>query len=129
MIGANEYGKLFETGQYGGLYIESGFHARGRTFHIWLNPDGVEDKELHRETAFKVYGIIGGQPGWTEYYGWLHRGLWMREFGDLINKRKAEITAKEQEAKDVQEEMNLKEIARQESVIQKYIDYVKGGNQ
>ena len=38
MQGAREYARMFSSGQRGRLYLVSGTHARGRTFHIWVLP-------------------------------------------------------------------------------------------
>lgn len=82
MNGAREYASLFKTGQYGCLYIVSGSHARGKTFHIQILPPGVKaipngpNNLCINAEAVGVYGIIGGNPGWTEVYGWKKHGPW-----------------------------------------------------
>lgn len=101
MNGARKYASLFETGQYGKLYITSSEHARGKTFHIQVLPDGEKadpngkSNLCTNENAVEVYGIIGGNPGWTEYYGWLHKGKWQEDFAELVKNRKAEIVKEE----------------------------------
>ena len=96
MQGARKYAPYFKTGQYGRLYIVSGSHARGTTFHIQVLPAGEIAKEngphklcVNRD-AVEVYGIIpgSGQPGWTEQYGWLHTGRWQDDFHALLAERK-----------------------------------------
>lgn len=100
MKGAREYAKLFKTGQYGKLYITVGRHARGHFFHIQILPEGEdaipngESNPCINDNAVEVYGIIGGQPGWIEQYGWLHEGKWQQNFNELVEKRKIEIAAK-----------------------------------
>lgn len=90
MNGARQFAEYFETGQYGRFYIVSGCHARGKTFHIFILPEGVEargngpNNACLNTDAVEVYGIIGGQPGWTESYGWLHRGKWEDDFAALV---------------------------------------------
>ncbi len=86
MKGAREYAELFKSGQYGRLYIASGHHARGSTFHIQVLPEG----EIARQNGYgnlctnadavEVYGVVSGNPGWTEEYGWLLSGLWCPDF-------------------------------------------------
>lgn len=88
MRGANEYASLFSTGFYGQLYIISGSHARGKTFHIYVVPKGTEN--FDSRLAVEVYGIISGQPGWTETYGWLRKGKWVEDFEEMAKKRKLE---------------------------------------
>lgn len=103
MKGAREYAKLFETGQYGKLYITVGSHARGDTFRIQVLPKGEKASPngtgnlCTNENAVVVYGVIGGNPGWTEFYGWLHKGKWQEDFNTLVRNRKAEIAAKKDE--------------------------------
>ena len=97
MEGAREYAELFETGQYGRLYITSSSHARGKTFHIQVLPKGEKAKPngdnniCLNKGAVEVYGVIGGNPGWTEFYGWKHEGPWQSDFEQMIIKRKDEI--------------------------------------
>ena len=92
---AREYATIFRSGQYGKLYLSSGEHARGKTFHIWALPSdtNITRTPWYNKDAVEVYGILGGQPGWTEYYGWLHRGKWEQDFAELLEKRRVEIAA------------------------------------
>ncbi len=98
MTGAAEYCKYFKkTEQFGKLFIDPSYHARGRTIHVWVLPS--EEKitgSIHvNKGAVEVYGITGGQPGWTETYGWLHEGPWQEDFQKLVNSKKLELEAKE----------------------------------
>lgn len=93
MQGAREYSELFNTEQIERLYIVAGSHARGRTFHIYVLPEeeaalpnGPNNRCLN-SGAVEVYGIISGQPGWTESYGWLHRGPWVEDFNKIAKER------------------------------------------
>jgi hypothetical protein len=95
MVGATEYYRIIKeahSNKLGGLektrlgYVNHGgdaqcyrwnnalfvtaSHARGETFFIYLIGDNDE--------LFEVYGITGGQRGWTETYGWLRKGTWTR---------------------------------------------------
>jgi hypothetical protein len=96
-----EYAELFKTGQYGRFYIVSGMHARGRTFHIYILPEGEggiyngKDNRPLNENAVEVYGVTGGDPGWSETYGWLHHGKWEQDFAELVDAMKVDA-AKEQ---------------------------------
>jgi hypothetical protein len=93
MIGATEYARIFKTGQHGKIFIISGSHARGETFHIWILPsdEPIKGMPWTVKNAVEVYGITGGQPGWTETYGWLYKGKWQQDFAELLEKRKHEI--------------------------------------
>ena len=93
MRGATEYARMFSTKQHGKLFLVSGSHARGKTFHIWILPS---DEPINKmpwtiKNAVEVYGITGGQPGWTETYGWLHDGKWKDDFAKLVVAREIEI--------------------------------------
>lgn len=91
MNGAREFSGLFDVEQVGRLYIVPGRHARGETLHIWVMPSD----EPHGRTpwthpdAVEVYGVTGGQPGWTESYGWLHAGKFQEDFAALVTQRRA----------------------------------------
>lgn len=87
MRGAREYAELFGAEQHGKLYLLPGSHARGRTFHIYVLPsaDPITGPPYGVKDAVVVYGIVSGQPGWTESYGWLHRGQWERDFAELVD--------------------------------------------
>lgn len=97
MIGADRYAKLFETGQYGKFYFVSYRHARGDTFKIFILPEGEEaigngkSNAPLNENAVEVYGVISGNPGWTECYGWLYNGKWVKDFNELVKNREAEL--------------------------------------
>ena len=92
MQGAREYAELFSTGRHGRLFLLVGSHARGKTFQIYVLPEGAADSPLSKD-AVEVYGITGGQPGWTETYGWLHRGKWEGDFAELVASRRSELAA------------------------------------
>ena len=126
MKGAREYAGLFETGQYGKLYIVSSEHARGKTFRIFILPEGEaavlngnSNPTLNKD-AVEVYGVVSGNPGWTESYGWLHAGKWQEDFNKLVLSTKA----KKQHEKDIQEALThdkeLSESLRIAGLLSKY---------
>lgn len=116
MIGADEYYNLINKafrlkvrelskincGGYGDGYKYENIvfllseHARGKTFSIWIyETDYIID--ALKDNHIEVYGMTGGQRGWTETYGWTKDGLWKpyieRYFSDLhkiIEKREQE---------------------------------------
>ena len=89
MKGAREYAELFrESKQHGKLRLKVGYHARGKTFQIYVTP--TDCAVCLGSDMVEVYGITGGQPGWTEAYGWLHRGQWEMDFSKLVEAAKAE---------------------------------------
>lgn len=93
MNGAREFAAYFTTGQYGRFYIVSGRHARGKTFHIYVLPEGEEAKPNGEynpplnDNAVEVYGVISGQRGWTESYGWIHTGGWKEDFLKMYDQK------------------------------------------
>lgn len=117
MHGAREYATMLRSGQHGRLYLVSGEHARGKTFHIWVLPSAepVTGMPWSVKDAVEVYGITGGQPGWTETYGWLHRGKWEQDFATLVETRRTEIAAgvarREQEKADAEAAERQREAA------------------
>lgn len=90
MKGAREYYGLFKTGQYGRFYIVVGCHARGTTFRIQLLPinevaiSNGENNLCLNKAAIEIYGIVSGNPGWTETYGWKYSGKWIEDFNKLV---------------------------------------------
>ena len=113
MQGAREYATMFPSRQYGKLRIESGQHARGKTFHIFI---GLRSNEV------EVYGILGGNPGWTEYYGWKYNGQWQKDFEREIELRKAELTKEIEERRKIGYEFENHEEVRVQKVLQTYQD-------
>jgi hypothetical protein len=104
MNGAREFCKLFhQAEQHERLYLLPHHHARGKTFRIFVLPAGEKVIEnggfnppLNHE-AIEVYGIVGGNPGWTEYYGWIHEGPWQGDFYMICDRRRKEIRLLEQQ--------------------------------
>lgn len=119
MKGAAEYADVMnrEAVRYKKLYIEFSDHARGKTLHIWvldsdtvqfrLTSDVVELRSVHcYPNAVEVYGVINGNPGWTEEYGWKIPGPWQKDFADFIADRREKKRIKEEEfAKHKSEEL------------------------
>ena len=122
MKGAGEYAAMFNTGQYGRLYIVSGRHARGTTFRIYILPDGEEALPNYNNSplntnAIEVYGVVSGHTGWTESYGWLYEGKWQDDFGklcaekviqrELFIKQRAQDTLKREQQEKTRVELLL----------------------
>lgn len=94
MRGAREYCSLFKNAeQIGRLYILPSHHARGRTFRVFVLPENepvIENGGVNpplNADAVEVYGIVSGNPGWTEEYGWLHTGRWQDDFAEICRSR------------------------------------------
>lgn len=126
MQGAREYAKLIPTGQYGRLYCTSDRHARGRTFHIQVLPKGESaipngDNNLCiNKDAVEVYGIIGGNPGWTEWYGWLQQGKWQEDFRVLIESKRTEYAQKQLGEEKQKKDTHKKEEERITELLSSY---------
>lgn len=84
-LGYKNHGGDAECFRKGNVLYVLSKHARGRTFFIYLIAD---DGEL-----FQVYGIVDGNPGWTESYGWLHRGTWVKPILAYLRKLAQDIEA------------------------------------
>lgn len=123
MIGAREYASLFKKSQqHGKLYLQVDSHARGKTFHIWVlpNTDPISDTIYRTKDAIEVYGITGGQPGWSETYGWLHRGKWEHDFEQLVKNKKLEVEAEKERERARKEEAAARKKARIKKLLDAY---------
>lgn len=126
MKGAREYAGLFKTGQYDKLYIVSGCHARGKMFRIQILPKGVKaipngnGNLCLNKDALEVYGVLGGNIGWTEYYGWLHEGKWQDDFKKLVSKAKRLIANRNRKASKIQEQRRLEQEKDAKKLLQAY---------
>jgi hypothetical protein len=104
MNGARNYCSIFKKAeQIGRLYILPHYHARGKTFRIYVLPDGESviknggiTPPLNKD-AVQVYGAISGQLGWTESYGWRTHGKWVQDFEAIVDERAKEILKKDSE--------------------------------
>lgn len=125
MKGAREYAKLFEVEQLGRLFICSGSHARGKTFHIYVLPEGVEaikngPNAPLNEDAVEVYGIVSGQRGWTEEYGWLRHGKWQEDFEAIVATRLEDIAKAQVRSKEYALAKEAVEKSRVEDLLSSY---------
>ena len=126
MIGANWYAQLFKTGQYGRFYIVSGEHARGKTIHIQILPEneiaesGGENNLCLNKDAVEVYGIISGQPGWTEIYGWLYEGKWQEDFEKLVLKRKSRLNVKKLKEETIRKTIDIEREEKKKKLLSTY---------
>jgi len=80
--------------QYGNVVFLISEHARGKTFRIWIyeNPD-IHD--VVSQDHLEVYGVTGGQLGWTETYGWLESGSWVGRIESIFTYLTDEIYKRE----------------------------------
>jgi len=123
MRGAKEYSELFKGNeQHGKLYIKRDSHARGTTLHVWVLPtdEKLQGSIYSCKEAIEVYGITGGQPGWTETYGWLHKGKWKEDFEKIVKSKKLALEAKKAKKKCSTEEAEQKERARVKELLSNY---------
>jgi len=121
-----EKAHLFKTGQYGKLYITSGSHARGNTLRIQVLPDGElaiangSQNPCLNKNAVTVYDVISGQRGWTEVYGWLHKGKWQEDFYKLIEEFEKEKDLLENKSNLFKKTCEEQEENRIDNLLQKY---------
>jgi hypothetical protein len=126
MKGARKYAMLFSTGQYERLYITSSQHARGYTFRIQVLPEGEKAKPngmsntCLNSDAIEVYGVISGNPGWTEEYGWKHEGKWQEDFEKLVRSKEMEIKSKNRMNQATTEENAKAEKERVNNLLSEY---------
>ncbi|MFO1442933.1 hypothetical protein KDN24_06845 [Bacillus sp. Bva_UNVM-123] len=62
---------------YKNVVFVTNSHARGKCFQIYLINEKYDNDEYFKNNAFEVYGVVDGQLGWTEEYGWIHEGNWI----------------------------------------------------
>jgi hypothetical protein len=99
------------------IYVTSS-HARGKCFQIYLVDDIDKTDEELKQNAFEVYGVIGGNPGWTEEYGWIHNGTWVKPILNYLLNLGKEIAQYD----DNLLELKRKQQAEKNKVIGKQID-------
>lgn len=83
-------------------------HARGNCFHIYLIEDNALDDKGLVSQAFEVYGVVKGNRGWTEEYGWLRKGSWVIPILKYLLDLEKEII-KYDEVKSEQKKLKRKE--------------------
>ena len=128
MNGAKEYADFPIAGQHGRLFIVQSRHARGYTLRVFVLPRGEAAKLNHGSTehaplnadAVEVYGVVSGNPGWTECYGWLHEGPWQADFATIVERARAEKAAREQVARLRVTDRNEAERLRIKSLLATY---------
>lgn len=127
MRGAREYVVFLLEGQYDRLYIETDSHARGYTLNIYVLPKDTvvtNINELRKikytESVVKVYGIVSGDYGWTESYGWLHKGPWEKSFYNLVENKKREIAEEKERKEREKRQKEYEEKQRQISTLTEY---------
>ena len=127
MNSAYEYCEVFKKAeQIGRLYVLPSGHARGSTFHIYVLPEGLK---LTDDNFFKmnldndiveVYGIISGEPGWTETYGWIHEGKWQTDFEEIYQKRLKELEEEKAKLKALKKSKEAENEKRIKSLLDTY---------
>ena len=123
MKGADDYCDVFKSGeQFGRLYVYPSSHARGRTFAIYLLPEGavVDDRPWCIKDHVEVYGMVSGQRGWTESYGWIHRGEWVSDFEKILADRIAQIEKSNAERKKTVEQQEVEAEDKLSSLLNSY---------
>jgi hypothetical protein len=93
MRGADQFARLFRTGQYGRLYIVSGIQARCATFRVFVLPPGAQaaandaySAPLNSD-AVEVYDIAEETPGCAAAPGGSPDAGWQQEFAALVEAR------------------------------------------
>lgn len=109
--------KLYDKSTHGYIYYGNhtvfnfDAHARGKTLDIYLvkNEDVLKENGLYYCDSLKVYGMVSGQCGWTEKYGWIEEGSWCKYINGILekslffyeqNKKKAEANEKQRKIEE-----------------------------
>ena len=132
MQGADRYASLFNGPlQFGCFYVVPGSHARGKTFELYVLPVGEEaipngPNAPLNASAVEVFGITGGNPGWTETYGWKRKGPWVDDFEKLCRSRELEIEAAKEAMLAKEQGAEEDRAKEQQKVLDGYVAYSKG---
>lgn len=127
MKGSQPYAGLFKTGQYDQFYFTSGSHERGTTFQIQIlpkneqaTPNGSNNLCLN-DNAVLVYGYLSGHNGWTEIYGWIHKGPWVADFNLMVDEalalKQSEDLAKQKKFTDKRDKI----LVFQSEILKNYV--------
>jgi len=94
-------------------------HARGKTFTIWIY-ENSDIKNAVKQDHLEVYGVTGGQLGWTETYGWVEDGVWVSKIEGIFTYLEQAIYNKEHEA-EIENNKYKDELNKRHSLkVQKY---------
>lgn len=89
-------------------------------FIFYLIDDLILIDEELKNTAFEVYGIVGGQPGWTEIYSWIHKGNWVDPIEKYLRDLSEEIRLYDEEIEQEKQRKRLKETRKIEDQVEKF---------
>lgn len=106
-----------ETYQYENIVFLLGEHARGYTLKIWLYKN-TDIQDYLKEEHIEAYGIISGNAGWTETYGWIAKGNWcscvekyfssLRSYSEEVKSKKRILNAAYAEQERLKKDEKLK---------------------
>lgn len=65
-------------------------HARGKCFCIWIY-ENSEIQDTLKDSHLEVYGITGGQSGWTETYGWTCEGSFVNYITNYLDSLEKQV--------------------------------------
>lgn len=125
MKGADKYYDLFggRSQQIGRLFLQIHAHARGKCFEMYLLPEGTTvagSRIGSTKDAVQIYGRTGGQRGWTESYGWLHKGDFQDEFNMIVDRKEVELSERIEKRKLEMEGINKAKDEKTASLLASY---------
>jgi len=82
-------------------------------------PNGKQNLCLNKN-AVEVYGVIGGNPGWTERYGWIHKGKWVDDFQIMVNDRTVKVLEEISKAEKLTAQLKEQEMKRVKLLLNNY---------
>lgn len=122
-ISGFQYGCNNDVITNGHFVFVLGEHARGYTMHVYLVKDTSGKYSVYNRTnSLEVYGIVSGQPGWTEVYSFTTDNKTINDALQVLldtalecfqkNIEKGEMLRKEREQQQkLEEEERIKEFA------------------
>ena len=109
-------GKFFKHEEkIGKLFIKKTRHTVGNTLQIFVLPS--EDADYTHPDAVEGYGIISGNKGWDEVYGWIHQGPWVTVFEKIFESRKQKFLEDLELEKQKKEKESLEAAARKQQTL------------
>lgn len=78
-------------------------------------PNGKQNLCINKNAV-----VIGGHPGWTERYGWIHKGKWVDDFQNMVNNRTVQVFEEISKAEKLTAQLKEQEMKRVKLLLNNY---------
>ncbi|PHE64431.1 hypothetical protein COF68_06230 [Bacillus toyonensis] len=89
---------------HGNVVFVTSTHARGECFQMFLVEDPHASDERIKNEALEVYGVVSGNPGWTEVYDWIHKGEWVEFIENYLRRLETQLQNISNEQRAIKED-------------------------